>query len=59
MDHPKDHSLFGLGLPGFMLYNIYIIQIYSIYEPDSQKQLNPIADGPSLILVFLYCYIYI
>ncbi len=32
MDDPKDHSLFGLGLPGY-IYNIYI------YIPGTQMTL--------------------
>ena len=43
-----DHSLFGLGLPGYILP-----KWYGIYEPDSQKQ-DPIARW-SFFLVFLYC----
>ena len=28
MDHPKDHSLFGLGLPGIHIYNLYTCVSY-------------------------------
>ena len=33
MDHPKDHSLFGLGLPGYIYIYTYIyIYMYINYK---------------------------
>ena len=52
MDHPKDHSLFGLGFPG-SIYNIYIylyiyMYIYIYKAGQNRKVTKP------LLLVNLY-----
>ena len=32
MDHPKDHSLFGLGLPGIYTYVYIHVKILHMYR---------------------------
>ena len=46
MDHPNHHSLFGLGLPGY----IYIF--IDTYFSEVFNTASPVAHGKQLILFF-------
>ncbi len=61
MDHPKDHSLFGLGLPGYINVYIYTRQIPVVCPELVDALIVNVTPGqtPGVARIYIYIYVYI